>query len=184
MLSNKAMEKNAMAMLPAMGGCISCAYAGATSGARRLRSCCQALGADCLAVLSASLVAARILWSRCAGGSASANPCRNWYPAKASAKRGRQRSHVSEWLLKACILRPESGPLSWPSTASVKRASNSAQGIPFCRFWLIATPAYIYVVEGAQVPCALGLYETSPCPREPLKPGQSRGSRGLAGRAE
>src|SRR5258708_17872075 len=87
-------------------------------------------------------------------------------PASASASSGPHALQLRAWAWKRwrCV------PLSTPSSASVRRASNSLHCIPLLVWSGITSPAYKYVAEGVQVPPALYLFVISRYPPEPSIP--------------
>src|SRR5258708_5588605 len=102
--------------------------------------------------LEIPLVEARMLCNRCAGGSTSASDFSHCWPARASAISGPQTAQTLAWASKLSLL----APLSWPSMASLSRASNWLHSIPCLVSPGITSPSYMYVEVRSQVPPAPG----------------------------
>src|ERR1051326_6123881 len=115
--------------------------------------------------VSTPVVDARIFATSLAGGSTSVRPFSQLRPASASASSGPHTLHVWEWAWN----RSSWIPLSTPSRASASSTSNSLHCIPLLVWSGITSPAYRYVVTGAQVPHDLDLFGISRYPPEPLK---------------
>src|SRR5579862_5370650 len=115
--------------------------------------------------VSTPVVDARILGTRLAGGCTSVRPFSQLRPASASASSGPHARQPRAWAWK----RSSPAPLRTPSRASVSNWSNSLHCIPLLVWSGITSPAYRYVVEGAQVPRAHDLFDFSQSPPEPSK---------------
>src|SRR4051812_47141360 len=142
-LSSSEREKKPIAKVPASRGCSS-----GVNNERRRSAKPGFAAAALLTAKSRSDVAARMLCNRFAGGSTSASDCNQVKPDFASANSGPQTPHTSEWERK----RSACSPVSLPSTASIRRASNSLHGIPDWVLSTITSPAYKYAVRGEKVP--------------------------------
>src|SRR3984957_5070017 len=122
--------------------------------------------------VSTPVVDARMLLTRLAGGSTSVRPFSQLRPASASASCGPRSLQTLAWAWK----RSSPVPLNTPSKASASRRSNSLHCIPLLVRSDITSPAYRYVVRGAQVPPALYLFVISRYPPEPSKRRQFHGN--------
>src|SRR5258708_37283769 len=105
-------------------------------------------------VLTTPLVAARILWTRYAGGStgSNANARSHCCPACTSANIGPQIAQTRRCASKLSFR----AGLNSPSSAPDSSVSNPVHSIPCFVSPGIRSPAYMYVVGGAQVPLVPG----------------------------